>query len=75
MKVGDKVICIDDTNQLRGGLVKDKIYTIDDIDKDGDLRVIGLYWYNFRFRFRKIETDWVDELLESIIEEELVNVY
>ncbi len=78
MKNGDKVICINNVGAEM--LIKDKIYTVlkfvpkrNNFDCDG----ITLYEANtdkqfeaFRIdRFRKIDTKWIDELMERIKEE------
>lgn len=80
IKVGDKVVCIDDKNQLYGGLVEGEIYEVVAVkERTGGLMLIGFgnIWHK-GYRFRKVDTDWVDELLCKLIEEveadELVSV-
>ena len=55
------------------GLVEGKIYEVVSISKssfgDGDCFVIKGVGKKRADRFREIETDWVDELLNSITEE------
>ncbi len=60
------------------GLVKDEIYEYTDIQTHWN----GRKCYNIKglglkqtIRFREIDTNWVDELLESIKNEDLVNVF
>jgi len=83
MKAGDKVICIDAVGMPM--LKEDKIYTVLAFsprnapqNPDG-IKLVEtkppLNFDGFRIdRFRKIDTDWADELLKGIQEEELVNV-
>ena len=74
-KVGQKVVCIDDSpgwNLGVTGLVKDKIYTVSEIHMIG-IGHLGLvewvqgYWA--QSRFRPVDDTWADEVLTNICKE------
>lgn len=80
--IGEKVVCIDNTN-VAEELVKNEIYTIDFIipDENG---LIGLvlngfdpYAAYYSYRFRKLDYNFSDNLLEeitrSVLSEQLIN--
>lgn len=72
-KIGQKVVCVKATPS--GSLKEDEIYTITWVGK-GDMgcdavevaetRPTGGMENFYSWRFRAIDDDWVDELLESI---------
>ena len=71
-KVGDKVVCFDATNQLRGGLIRGDFYTVTKIGQRGGIKIIGLPKYHWAWRFRKIQpTNALSkELAEDFIEQD-----
>lgn len=73
-KIGQKVVCVEPSPTL----VKNEIYTITWV---GECRVTGALgvrvkeaeprpqFLNFNYwRFREIDVDWVDEVLEKVVE-------
>jgi hypothetical protein len=80
-----KVICINNKvmssksgiPSIGVGLVEGKIYEVVSISQssfgDGDCFMIKGIGKRRADRFREIKTDWVDELLNSIIKEECVS--
>lgn len=80
-KTGDKVVCIDDLGAEN--LVKNDIYTVKDCWDDGIGGALLLFEAkpnlgHFAFypnRFRKVEDNWVDELIERISVSEEVEVF
>lgn len=73
-KVGDQVVCVDDSPGWGDGvklLIKDKIYTVLEVRGDNLVVIPGdLGWRNVRFR--KVNDQWVEELLVRIMDDELV---
>lgn len=76
MKVGQKVVCInDEAGWLDGatGLVKGDIYTV--LWTNGrDVQVIKYDAPWDKSRFRPIDTEWAEEVLRKIAKSELVCV-
>lgn len=76
MKVGQKVVCI----KAAGSLIDKEIYTISSIEKKDygtAVQVVevknGSGYIGFHiWRFREIDTNWVDSLLEGISEDERI---
>ncbi|CAB4183640.1 hypothetical protein UFOVP1106_32 [uncultured Caudovirales phage] len=83
-KVGQKIVCVDSSNQTMSGytpVIKDHIYTIRTFTPTQTILLVEIVnppihladgfresGYN-QSRFRQIETQWVEELLERITEE------
>lgn len=82
-KIGQKVVCIDDSRIVKGAEIKcGEIYTIKDMfEQDGTL---GLFFYEINNgairgypnfwgysakRFRPVDDMWSDDILSKIIEE------
>jgi len=89
MKIGDKVICVDDSSQMGDGpgVVHGEIYTVRGFRPSTGgvyLEEIELEMQGneerafFRWRFRVLETQWAEEVLNEIVQlverEELVEV-
>ncbi len=75
-KIGEPVVCIKPT----GNLVKNEIYTIAMVRLNGEcINVIeaqnhlGYDGYH-SWRFRKLDYDFVEEVLEMVMDEQLVNL-
>ena len=76
MKLGQKVVCInDETGWLDGEkkLVKGEIYTVLWVSEK-DVQVIPNDAGWDKSRFRPIDTEWAEEVLRKIAESELVCV-
>lgn len=83
-KVGQKIVCVDSSNQTMMGytpVIKDHIYTIRAFTPTRTILLVEIVntpihlmdgyresGYN-QSRFRPIETKWVEELLERITED------
>ena len=84
-KIGQKVVCINDKNQVNSSIIgklnpvkKDYIYTIRKIDSVGGLifnEFIQGYYYDGeeagfnQSRFKPLQDTWVDELLCRLMSE------
>lgn len=73
-KIGQKVVCVEPSVTL----IKNEIYTITWVGKCTRSGALGVrvkeaqprpQFLNFHYwRFREIDTDWVDEVLEKVVE-------
>lgn len=69
-KVGERVVCVDDSNQLYGGLVKGEIYEVTNIHKDFDsIYIKGFSYSHWNYRFRKLDTQFAEDVIANLIEQ------